>query len=113
MPKLVVRAVALVVLLASPIGAFAQSAPSAPDTSVPGHHEHGDHGARFREKFEAANTTHDGHLTLQQAQAGHMGGVARNFAAIDTQNKGYVTIDDVQAWRRQMHAARQNSPQKM
>ena len=57
-------------------------------------------------RFEAANTTHDGRLTLAQAQAGHMRGVARDFAAIDAQNKGYVTVDDLRAYHRGQRAAR-------
>ncbi len=61
---------------------------------------------RFADRFNAANTTHDGHLTLAQAQAAHMGGVARQFAAIDSQGKGYVTIDDVRAYHRQQAAAK-------
>ena len=56
-------------------------------------------------RFDAANTTHDGHLTEAQAQAG-MPAVARNFAAIDTQNRGYVTIDDIRAYNRSRRAAR-------
>ena len=34
-----------------------------------------------------------------------MPAVARNFAAIDTEHKGYVTIDEIQAYQRQTRAA--------
>jgi hypothetical protein len=61
---------------------------------------------RFVDRFNAANTSHDGRLTLQQAQAAHMPWVARNFAAIDTQQRGYVTVQDVRAYRRQIQAER-------
>jgi len=61
---------------------------------------------RFLDRFNAANTSHDGRLTLQQAQAAHMPWVARNFAAIDTQQRGYVTVQDVRAYRRQIQAER-------
>jgi hypothetical protein len=47
------------------------------------------------DRFNAANTSHDGRLTLPQAQVANMPWVARNFAAIDTQQKGYITMQDV------------------
>jgi len=53
----------------------------------------------FKAKFEAANTTNDGKLTKDQAQAGHMGMVVKNFDAIDADHKGYVTLEDVKAFR--------------
>jgi hypothetical protein len=63
-------------------------------------------GQRFSERFQAANTTGDGRLTLAQAQAGNLPMIARNFDAIDVQHKGYVTLEDIQAYRRQMRAVR-------
>lgn len=71
-------------------------APTLPDTGAP---------HRFRDRFAAANATHDGHLTEAQAEAGGLRKVARNFAAIDTDHKGYVTLQDVQAWRHALRAA--------
>ncbi len=62
---------------------------------------------RFIERFQAANTTGDGQLTLVQAQAGHMPVIVRNFDAIDVQHKGYVTLQDIRAYRRQMRAMRE------
>jgi hypothetical protein len=62
---------------------------------------------RFIERFQAANTMGDGRLTLAQAQAGHLPMVVRNFDAIDAQHKGYVTLQDVRAYRRQMRAMRE------
>lgn len=64
---------------------------------------------RFIQRFQAANTTGDGHLTLAQAQAAHMPMIVRNFDAIDAQHKGYVTLQDLRAWRQQMRAERRNS----
>ena len=61
---------------------------------------------RFHKKFDAANTTHDGHLTLAQAQKAGMKPIVTNFAAIDTQHRGYVTFNDVIAWRLDTMAAR-------
>jgi hypothetical protein len=60
---------------------------------------------RFLDRFNAANTTHDGRLTLQQAQAANMPWVSQNFAAIDSQHKGYITVQDVRAYRQEMRAA--------
>lgn len=62
-------------------------------------------------RFDAANTTHDGHLTLEQARAGRMVAVARDFAAIDTTQRGYVTVDDIKAHRRAARLARKAAKQ--
>ncbi len=68
---------------------------------------------KMRDRFEQANTTHDGRLTLQQAQAASWRPVARNFAAIDRDQKGYVTLQDIKDWMRARRAARaaQQPPQ--
>ncbi len=50
---------------------------------------------RMQKRFDAANTTHDGHLTLAQAKAAKMTNVVKHFDAIDQGHKGYVTIDDM------------------
>jgi hypothetical protein len=49
--------------------------------------------------FEQANITHDGHLTLDQAKAGYKS-IARHFAAIDQDKKGYITEDDIRAYNK-------------
>jgi len=71
--------------------------PGAPDASRPH-----DHDARmmqtWQQRFDAANTTHDGHLTLAQAQAAGMKPVVKHFGAIDIQNRGYVTLNEIMAW---------------
>ncbi len=72
--------------------AAAQTAPSA-TAPVPGLLADG------QAKFAAANTTHDGHLTLAQAQTAGLKSIAANFTAIDTKNRGYVTFNDILAWR--------------
>jgi hypothetical protein len=56
--------------------------------------------APFAERFDAANTTHDGRLTLDQARAGKLRGVMKNFAAIDAGKKGYVTKADIETFRK-------------
>lgn len=50
-------------------------------------------------KFYAANTSHDGHLTLAQAKAADFKPVADHFAEIDVAHHGYVTFYDIEAWR--------------
>jgi len=50
-------------------------------------------------KFYAANTTHDGHLSMAQAKAAGLTVVADNFDAIDVKKRGYVTFYDIMAWR--------------
>ncbi len=55
------------------------------------------------QRFDSANTSGDGRLTLQQAQAAHMGRIVKNFGQIDADRKGYVTKQDIQAWQHAMH----------
>ncbi|HQT46474.1 MAG: hypothetical protein B7X08_03960 [Acidocella sp. 20-63-7] len=50
-------------------------------------------------KFYAANTSHDGHLTLAQAKAADFKPVAEHFPEIDVAHHGYVTFYDIEAWR--------------
>ena len=57
------------------------------------------------QRFEAANTTGDGHLTKDQAK-GHLTAVYRHFDAIDKDHKGYVTQDDIKAYYAAQRAAR-------
>jgi hypothetical protein len=54
----------------------------------------------LQQAFAQANVTHDGHLTLEQAKAGDMHTVERHFAAIDTDKKGYVTVEEIRAYFR-------------
>lgn len=61
-------------------------------------HHHGWPGEMLV-KFYAANTTHDGHLTLAQAKTANLKPVVNHFAEIDTKSRGYVTFYDIQAWR--------------
>jgi hypothetical protein len=55
------------------------------------------------QRFEQANVTHDGHLTLEQAKSGYKS-VARHFAAIDQDKKGYITEDDIHAYYKAQRA---------
>jgi len=99
---LVICVVAAVPVLAQGI-AQDQTAPPAGFSGQPRGGAH-----KFIERFQAANTTGDGHLTLAQARAAQLPMVVRNFDAIDAQHKGYVTLQDIRAWRQQMRAERQS-----
>jgi hypothetical protein len=93
------------------------TAPSTPSTTMTqpqndmgmDHQEgwHHDHWMKkLHKKFDAANTTHDGHLTLAQAEKAGMKPIVANFEAIDTQHRGYVTFNDIVAWHLDTMAAR-------
>lgn len=48
------------------------------------------------ERFAAADTNHDGKLTLAEAEAG-MPRVAANFSKIDADHSGTVTLAEIKA----------------
>lgn len=94
-------------LAAAAIPVAAQTAPAAaPAASQPAHRAKRTH-LSLEKRFEEANTTHDGHLTRDQASASKlMRTVSENFDAIEKDHKGYVTEDDIRAWykaRREAH----------
>jgi hypothetical protein len=93
------RHLLLAAFILGPGLAFAQTYPP----SGQGH-------VNFVDRFVAANTTHDGHLTLAQAQAAGLRVVVRHFSEIDTTKKGYVTIDDIIAWRKARHLKHHPAP---
>jgi hypothetical protein len=98
-------------LLLSAPAAFAQPDPNAPPPMPPAHAQGPNARIPLRVRFENANTTRDGRLTAEQAQAGGLRGIARHFAEIDADHKGYVTLQDIRTWQRAMHAARLNGGQ--
>jgi len=49
------------------------------------------------QRFEKANTSHDGKLTKAQATAAKWTAVTRAFVAMDKDKKGYLTVDEVKA----------------
>jgi hypothetical protein len=129
LPKLVSLAAALAVLAGLP--AMAQqispmtgttaspptTAPALAPTAAPAAPASAPAPARVRrgrqtmkQRFEAANTTHDGRLTLEQARAGRMTRVVRNFDAIDSGKKGYVSLADIHAFNKAKRAARKATP---
>lgn len=62
----------------------------------------------MEQHFEQANVTHDGHLTQEQAKNGYKA-IARHFAAIDQDKKGYVTEDDIHAYFKAQRALHHQS----
>ena len=62
-----------------------------------------------QQRFEEANTSHDGHLTEAQAKSAHLRGVATHFAEIDKSHRGYVTFDEILTWRAERKAAREKA----
>jgi hypothetical protein len=61
----------------------------------------------LQQRFDAANTAHDGHLTKDQATAANWPYVANNFTAMDKDKKGYVTVQDIRAYAKAHHMAHQ------
>ncbi len=97
------RAVTAPRAAAPPPAAAAPATPAtaaSPVAAAPAHRR----GQTLQDRFDAANVTHDGHLTQEQARA-HMPSVARDFAKIDTANQGYVTVDQIREYRRATRAA--------
>src|ERR1700733_5207797 len=79
-------------------------APAVAQCAAPVAAEH--HGRRTAaEQFADANVTHDGHLTLDQANAGYKS-LAKSFNQIDVDHHGYITMDDIKAWRAAKKAKR-------
>jgi hypothetical protein len=97
---------------ATPAPAITAPATPAPTTpaakpAAPQHHH-----MTFNERFKAANTTNDGHLTLDQAKAAKWTYVERHFTAMDKDKKGYVTADDIHAYAHASHATTSSHPAK-
>jgi hypothetical protein len=103
LPLLIASVLVLVLSLAA--GATAAQAPETPPAaSGAPEHQHAKH-MTLAERFAKANTTNDGHLTLEQARAG-LKSVARHFTAIDKDKKGYVTLSDIQSYMKEQRAMR-------
>jgi hypothetical protein len=80
------------------------SAPAFAQAVTPPTAEH--HGRRSADQhFSDANTSHDGHLTLDQASSGYKS-IAKSFSQIDVGHHGYVTLDDIKTWKAAKKAAR-------
>lgn len=64
------------------------------------------HRRPLAEAFAQANTTHDGHLTVDQAKAAKMYNIVKRFPEIDKDHKGYVTEDEIRSYYRALREAR-------
>jgi hypothetical protein len=62
-----------------------------------------------RARFEAANVTHDGKLTREQAEQAHWMGLVRHFDEVDRDHKGYVTLQDLHDFAAARRAAKQGA----
>jgi hypothetical protein len=62
------------------------------------------HRMTLQQQFDNVNTTHDGHVSKDQAVAGKWSYVSRNFDAMDKDHKGYVTMDDIHVYAKAHHA---------
>jgi Ca2+-binding EF-hand superfamily protein len=62
---------------------------------------------RMAERFKAADTNHDGKLTLDEAKAG-LPMVARNFDQIDTEHTGSITFEQLMAYAKTHQRQRGN-----
>lgn len=82
---------ATLILCIASSAAFAQSAPAPMAGGARMEHAM----EQLQSRFAAANTTHDGKLTKDQAAAG-MPRVAQHFDEIDTQKAGYVTLAQIE-----------------
>jgi Ca2+-binding EF-hand superfamily protein len=58
----------------------------------------------LEKRFHAADTNHDGKLTLDEAKD-KMPRVYKNFADIDSQKNGYVTIEQIEQFAESKLAA--------
>lgn len=91
-------------LPSTPPGSVAATPPGAPTAT------HSSRRQTLDARFAAANTTRDGHLTLEQAQTATWGYVTKNFTAMDKGGKGYVTVADVRGYSKARRAARKHAP---
>jgi Ca2+-binding EF-hand superfamily protein len=98
---------AAIALLLAPIAVQAQTAApettmQAPAASKPKTTQ----AQRFQTRFNAANTTHDGHLTLDQARANKWTSVIKSFSKVDADGKGYVTAEQLRSYYIAQRAAK-------
>ncbi len=62
------------------------------------------------DRFAAADTNGDGHLTMAEAQAAHWHKVVDQFGVIDADHDGTITLAELRAWRDAHRGAPAGSP---
>jgi hypothetical protein len=89
--------------------AAAVSVQAQDSSSTQGSGTRADRGARFRERagqrFEAADSNHDGKISPDEARAG-MPRVSEHFAEIDANKDGFVSRDEIAAFMQARMAER-------
>ena len=95
------RFLLLLPILGFPFGSLPGWADDAPKACTPAVHKV---RQTWQQRFAQANATHDGHLTLEEAKGGYVD-IAKHFDDIDVDHKGYVTENDIRAWRVMRQAA--------
>jgi hypothetical protein len=85
MPRLMLVVLAFAVCAISAAPATAQTGLSGISTSV----------MTLDRNFDIADKNHDGLLSKDEANAGHVPFIVKNFDAIDTQHRGLVSKEDV------------------
>jgi hypothetical protein len=103
---------AALLLAGATIGARAQNTPTTPTTPMQMPMPMSGHHMTMKQRFEAANTTHDGKLTKAQADAG-MPMVARHFAAIDVDHDSTVTLPEIRKYMKAHRAEIRSEMQQM
>ena len=63
---------------------------------------------RMAQRFEAADTNHDGKISPDEAKAG-MPFVAKHFAEIDADKDGYVTREEIAAYMKARRAEKEGT----
>lgn len=64
--------------------------------SVPAHADDASRNKEIQERFAQCDVNRDGKLTLDEAK-GCMPRIYDHFSMIDSQNKGYVTVAEIEA----------------
>ena len=64
--------------------------------AVPAHADDASRNKEIQGRFAQCDVNHDGKLTLDEAK-GCMPRIYDHFSVIDTQNKGYVTVAEIEA----------------
>lgn len=101
---LVCGALAGLSALTQSVPSHAASVPLTPMVEVLGQMDNGEtlirHSGGIEAHFDAANTAHDGHLTKAQAEKADWSRVAKHFDEIDTDRKGWVSVDQIHAFNK-------------
>ena len=66
-------------------------------------------GGSVETHFAAANTTHDGHLTRAQAEQSSWKRVVKRFDEIDTDHKGWISVDQIHAYNKEHRKHRKDA----